>query len=535
MSFENSLSKLFSLAGDDYDGVVEVQESWEAMIAADRGVLTKLYNVYFTTLHGLLDAPGAANGLSDVEAYRFITAFASSRYLGQERKEALRLLQERHGEHLALLSKALARPDEQIMGQHLRTDTGNWGDVPGAMLELYNWHKPYGVRVEKLLADIAPLIPQFYRAFPSQENISLLHTFEAHPDAVAQFAGLIRFYLLDRENPEEGPMQGLSHEMLGFFADRDQFAHANSVKILTTVLADAGKWPLELARSFIDSVVLLPLDVHPVSQQQAAAEVRQNIAAQHRLLAKPYKAHLGISAAEQKQFDEKYLGEYEAKLALIEGDFDAWNARRRRKAVQRIAVSRGTGKALDLVLRKLPEAVRAPLQSLLDEAAIYAGRPKRFPMPKASDNRFKDFGLKLLVIEELMYRQQVLAPMFNIGEFAEEYEKREISVEADGYEIIPEVALYFRNLPIADDLLARVETLHQSSGLDGGSAFMSHLYPFWDPGVGDEAIAVTNKAAVDLALLPNLRRITGLENSKPSRTLLNALKARGVELLREEG
>ena len=77
-------------------------------------------------------------------------------------------------------------------------------------------------------------------------------------------------------------------------------------------------------------------------------------------------------------------------------------------------------------------------------------------MPRPAENGFKDFGLKLLVIEELMYRQKVLQPRFDIHEFAREYETREISVESDGYAVIPEAERYFHNLGISDELLSRV-------------------------------------------------------------------------------
>lgn len=63
-------------------------------------------------------------------------------------------------------------------------------------------------------------------------------------------------------------------------------------------------------------------------------------------------------------------------------------------------------------------------------------------------------------------------------------------------------------------MLAKVERLHQSSGLDGGPRYIEHLHPFWDPGAGDGPVPVTAKAVADLDLLPNLTRFSGLENSK---------------------
>ena len=133
-----------------------------------------------------------------------------------------------------------------------------------------------------------------------------------------------------------------------------------------------------------------------------------------------------------------------------------------------------------------------------------------------------------------MYRQKILTPAFDIHEFAKEYDKREIDIETDGYNIIPEAKKYFQNLDIPNELLVKVETLHQSSGIDGGSRFMYQIFPFWDPGVGDDVVRITNKAIDDFALLPSLRRFSGLENSKPSPKLLKSLKDKGVQVLNEE-
>jgi hypothetical protein len=47
-----------------------------------------------------------------------------------------------------------------------------------------------------------------------------------------------------------------------------------------------------------------------------------------------------------------------------------------------------------------------------------------------------------------MYNQKLLEPEFSIEEFVESYEKREIDIEEEGYDSIPEVLDYFRNLDI---------------------------------------------------------------------------------------
>lgn len=537
MTFEDSLAHLRSIDGDNFYDERDVQKLWASLIGADLGLLQRMYDLYFSTVRALLEPTSGSEEPRLADAYKFIQAFSSSQFLSamKARPEAWRLLQARHEEHADLVKRAMKRADHKVVDKHQRLQTGNWGDIPGAMLELYGWHAPFGPEGDPIRSEMAVLLPEFYRAFPKQQNFILGRMLQHHPDGPPAIADLIRFYLLERGTLKEGPIEWLAGDMLGHFAEKRDSLHTQSSQILGEVLRDAKSWPDTTVDMFIEQLVLTPLRVETYSHDTAIARKKDSVANQRRIINEGrYRAEFGISVESQKQRDEEYLRKAEAELALIETNFDEWNAERRRKAVRRIAVSSGTRKALKTVAQKIPAAHRSAILGLLEEAESYASRPKQFPMPKPAENRFKDFGLKLLVIEELMYRQKVLTPQFDIHAFAEEYEKREISVEADGYDIIPEAERYFRNLAISDDDLARVETLHQSSGLDGGAQFLRHLFPFWDPGVGDEPIRVTDKAIADLALLPNLKQISGLENSKPSAKLLKALTTCGITLIDEE-
>lgn len=537
ISFEDSLARLATIETDDFHGVKDLRVLWAAMIDEDSALLAHMYGFYLDTVRTLLDAVPSRNAPERLDAYRFVIAFSSSAHLNARnaRADALRLLVAHHQEHLALIEQALTRPDDRITDKHSRLQTGKWGDIPGAMLELYSWHTSYDADSRRIQAEAARLIPAFCRAFPDQDNFILAQLLMSHPEAVAETASLIRFHLLERGKLDEGIVPSLATDMLGHYADKDDVAHKNSPLILSGALKDCAGWPADRIEKFVEYLIRHPLGIETLTQDEAVARQRGTVENYKRIIAEDrYKSYMGISAQSKKERDQQSLKAAEAELALIQSDLDGWNARRRRKAVQRIAVSAATRKALQSVAKALPAAYRQPVRDLLDEAAAYASRPKRFPMPKPADNRFKDFGLKLLVIEELMYRQKALEPRFDIREFAREYEKREISVESDGYAVIPEAERYFRNLGISGDLLARVEVLHQSSGLDGGSEFINHLFPFWDPGVGDEPVAVTAKAVADLELLPNLKRISGLENSKPGSKLLKTLAERGVELVTEE-
>lgn len=516
------------VAPDDPEGRKAVRVAWAELIKGDRDTIPRLYDVYFASVARLLGRPVADGALEGLDAYRFVLTFASGSYLRGGKPEAWNVLERRHPEHRALIEAAQQHPDDRFTDTPLPSSTGTWGDIAGAMLELYEWHAPYTGEAEQLQAEVASLVPTHFRAFPAQDQFVLVKLLAVHPEAVREVSELIRFYLLERQQADEGPMGILAADMLGFHARKDDVLHVRSPEIFAQVLRDIEQWPDATVDAFVEGFVCHPLRIETVTREGAAEAKRRSILGVRNSI-DPSRGH-----ASDGEWAQQHLASLERELALIEGDFEAWQTQRRRAAVQRIAVSAGTRKALTIVAGRLPADQGTRVTALLEEAAEYRSRPKRFPLPAPKDNRFKDFGLKLLVVEELMYRQRVLEPRFDIYEFVQEYDKREISVDKDGYAIIPEVERYFRNLPISDELLARVESLHQSSGLDGGSEFLTHLFPFWDPGSGDEVIPVTNKAVADLELLPNLARISGLENSEPSAKLRKSLTGRGIELVEEE-
>jgi hypothetical protein len=139
---------------------------------------------------------------------------------------------------------------------------------------------------------------------------------------------------------------------------------------------------------------------------------------------------------------------------------------------------------------------------------------------------FKDFGFKLWAIEALMYQQAFVQPKFDLNVFASEYTKREINREDDGYAVIPEVQRYFKNLNLPKEHLATITSID----IDFLSEVYQQLWPFCDPGCGDELLPVSNKMVEDLDLLPNLKEITGLEWLKPPKKLLKVLEEKQITL-----
>ncbi len=78
--------------------------------------------------------------------------------------------------------------------------------------------------------------------------------------------------------------------------------------------------------------------------------------------------------------------------------------------------------------------------------------------------KFSDFGFKLSIIQELMYNQELLKPKFDLYEFAKWYDKREIDIEKEGYEPIPEVIQYFKDLPIPKKFATKITEICQDGG-----------------------------------------------------------------------
>lgn len=131
---------------------------------------------------------------------------------------------------------------------------------------------------------------------------------------------------------------------------------------------------------------------------------------------------------------------------------------------------------------------------------------------------FTDFGFKVSIIQELMYRKELLKPKFDLHEFADWYDKRDIDLEEEGYDPIPEVTQYFKDLPIPKRFAKEVTEIYQ----DGGNDIYMQLIRFnegyednWD---------IEN--AEDAKQFPNLKKAI-LCYAKPN--VLNDLQAMGID------
>ena len=132
---------------------------------------------------------------------------------------------------------------------------------------------------------------------------------------------------------------------------------------------------------------------------------------------------------------------------------------------------------------------------------------------------FADFNFKLAVIEELMYRKELIQPKFDIFEFADTYEAREIDVEAEGIQPIPEAIAYFKKLEIDNTLAEQVTQIYQ----DGGNDIYMNITPYWD----GEDESFTIQTYEDIRHFPNLKKMTLFNNDSK---IYENLTSKGIDV-----
>ncbi|MBO5032366.1 MAG: hypothetical protein J6D08_10855 [Lachnospiraceae bacterium] len=140
----------------------------------------------------------------------------------------------------------------------------------------------------------------------------------------------------------------------------------------------------------------------------------------------------------------------------------------------------------------------------IDYIAPKAKKPEKYTQHKLKEPalEFENFNFKLAVIQKLMYEKNLLNPKFDVYEFAQEYKKRKIDVDEEGYDIIREAKEWFIELQIPERFAAEVTELV----MDGGNEIYMQIIPFWD---GESDVFDLNQITEDeIRQFPNLRHIT---------------------------
>lgn len=113
---------------------------------------------------------------------------------------------------------------------------------------------------------------------------------------------------------------------------------------------------------------------------------------------------------------------------------------------------------------------------------------------------FHDFNFKLAVIQILMYEKELLLPKFDLHEFVKNHKERNIDLEQEGYEFIPEVKAYFEQLEIDQSLADQVNEIYQ----DGADDIYFQMMHFWDGETEDFNI----QEFKDITQFKNLKQMT---------------------------
>ena len=113
---------------------------------------------------------------------------------------------------------------------------------------------------------------------------------------------------------------------------------------------------------------------------------------------------------------------------------------------------------------------------------------------------FENINFKLAIIQVLMYDLEVLKPVFNIFDFAEEFS--ELDIDTESMEIIQPALDHFEKLQIPKEYAQHVQEIY----MDGGNEIYLNLIPQWDG--EDETFDLNEVGVEELRQFPNLEEAT---------------------------
>ena len=113
---------------------------------------------------------------------------------------------------------------------------------------------------------------------------------------------------------------------------------------------------------------------------------------------------------------------------------------------------------------------------------------------------FDNINFKLTIIQVLMYDLEVLKPVFNIFDFAEEVS--ELNIDTESMEIIQPALDYMINLPLPKKYAEQVQEID----MDGGNEIYMNLIPQWDG--EDDSFDLNEVSLKELQQFPNLKQAT---------------------------
>lgn len=457
--------------------------------------------------------------------YYFLQLFSSSDYkVIFDKKSHHALLT--HTELLeSEIEQLLLETNTQLIQNPTPAEDGDLREMVSDLISLYFCHPSYHSEGYDDLKRIGGnLAFKFLRTYPYQDTSNLLISLlPSASDPLEQYTQLINDIVCSEQNDENRDLllYILVSEMIGFYTEKSDLLYKKSKEVLKILSTHIPHWSEEQLDYFITQGILNGYSIYPTPKTKIA-EIKGYI---KKLNEGNYNA----------QVIKKRVKEYNQEIANIENDPIAFINAGYNKAAKILMVKNNTITFLENLSKLTPDSkTKVHLDQLIAQTLALKNAPKVFPINKTPKIKFSDLHFKLLVIEELMYKKNLLTPKFDLTQFIAQYHLREIDKEQEGYEVIPEALAYFKGLDISEELLAKVTSLTQDCGVDGGADVYAQIWPFWDPGCGDEVLKVSNKASKDLPLLPNLQQVIGLEHSNPSKKLISSFKERQIQLTEQD-
>ena len=113
---------------------------------------------------------------------------------------------------------------------------------------------------------------------------------------------------------------------------------------------------------------------------------------------------------------------------------------------------------------------------------------------------FTDINFKLAVVQQLMYKKELLEPKFDIYRFAELYDGKEIDTDSDT--IIKPALNWFKKLPVPKRLADEIEEISS----DGGDEVYMNIIPLWDG--EDDVFDIKTITPEEIKQFPNLKSVS---------------------------
>lgn len=363
---------------------------------------------------------------------------------------------------------------------------------------------------DEIVKEIALLIPDFIKKYPNNVGNLVQSLFEGYyPEPIKEYTSLILYYL---EHSSKVKSISILNEIFSRFNEKDNIFTKNSPKILSEVIKKFDFQDNDV--DFFCNQILNCLNIQ--TEDEYIKHLEEHIKSLQAL----------------ENFDKQLLQkrEKEAKISIQNAQKNVYE--NYQMALKYCIKSKPTKKSIGFIVDSFKQFKEVKkLSSFYNDIISKENITCKYQINKQPNIEFKDFHFKLLVIQELMYNKELLSPKLILSDFVDEYINREISIEIEGYKIIPEIKKYFKNLNIDEKILAQIETLDIDYEFGGMYDILENMWPFWDPGCGDDKLYISNNAITDIKHLPNLKKIIGINFTKINKNNEKILQNLGITLV----